>query len=155
MGYFSSPVVIEKLLGPYTYAYEEYIGDYSKTGPVFENVNLSLEHNGIHSHLGIGIYKDNPELVEANNRRSDLGFVIQEDEIGKINSKLKLGKIESKKSILVEFPLKNFLSYPFAAMKCYPILSAYLKNKGLNAESSYELYDSEKGIITIVMIIEK
>jgi hypothetical protein len=44
--------------------------------------------------------------------------------------------------MVVEFPLKNSLSYMIGPMKVYPVIAKYMKDKGYNNEvPMVELYD--------------
>jgi hypothetical protein len=70
------------------------------------------------------------------------------------NQQYKIGKITPGKSVVVEFPLINDLSYMIAPMKCYPALIKYSKIKGIPLSSSYELYDENNKKIYLVMEIK-
>lgn len=157
MGMLTPVKPYEAKMGPYTIAYESYVGPFSKIGPVFARVNSTLKSAGVTPSLGLGIYYDNPSKVAQNKLRSDCGAVIDAKDTSKLSkakTNLKVKKIEQKNCIVAEFPLKNMLSYMFGPMKAYPVMSKYAADKGYKVGRTYELYDEVKGKMFFVMEIE-
>ena len=156
MGLLVTPKVFEQITGPYTYAYEEFIGDYKKTGPAFERVNKALIDQNITSPEGIGVYFDDPAKVPSDKLRSYCGAIINESDAVKLttNENLKIGKIEEQKSVIVELPIKNSLSYMLGPIKAYPALGKYISQKGYKVKISFELYDMQGKKIRYVMQCE-
>ncbi|HOV15728.1 MAG TPA: hypothetical protein PK771_15675 [Spirochaetota bacterium] len=155
-GFFYNPTASEKIMGPYAYAYEDFVGPYSKTFPVFDRVYKTLSGANIENTVGIGLYYDDPAKIPANQLRSSCGSIIKEDEIEKAQSLgLKTGKIESKLSVVVEFPVKSMMAYMFAPSKCYPVLTKYLQEKGYQMAAPFEIYDMPNKKMYVVMEIIK
>ncbi|MDY6968166.1 MAG: hypothetical protein SVR08_05860 [Spirochaetota bacterium] len=158
MGIFYTPVPSEKMTGPYTFVYEEFIGDYKKTGPVFDKVYKSLQDEGIKTTRALGIYFDNPAETPEDKLRSHCGIIIEENDLNKVpklKSKYKVGHIGQHDSVVVEFPIKNSLSYMIGPMKCYPVIVKHAKEKGYKMTTAFELYDQPAERILYIMKIIK
>jgi hypothetical protein len=141
-GFFTKLTVVEKEMGPYTFAYQEFIGPYSKTKNVFEQVYKILVENSITSEIGIGIYFDDPKEVPADKLKSHCGSVITEEEAKKLQGKLQTDTIPKGKAIVVDFPYKSVLSYMVGPMRVYPVLSRYALEKGYaQTTKGIEVYD--------------
>jgi len=157
IGLFSTPKVTEQTMGEYIYAYEEFVGDYKKTAPVFENVNKILANLGVKSTRGIGVYFDNPKEVPTDKLRSNCGSIIEEQDYPKVDTiatTLKIGKLNSGQSIVVELPLKNVISYMVGPMKAYPALMKYAQAKNFKTTLAYEIYDMAAKKIYYVMPVK-
>ena len=132
------------MIGPYTMAYKSFVGEYSKSGPVMDEVYQALSGAGIMSATGVGIYYDDPALVSGENLRSDLGAIVVGADITKVPQQdgLKIKNIAGKQSILVEFPIKNTASYMVGVVKAYPVLQKYMEARWYNKQVPVmELYD--------------
>jgi hypothetical protein len=62
--------------GPYTYAYMEKQGDYSKLTDLVSEVEKELQAQKIEAGLPVTVLLDNPELVDVGQRRGRVGFLI-------------------------------------------------------------------------------
>jgi len=158
MGLFSPTKAYESKMGPFTIAYESFTGPYAKTGPVFAKVYEAIKAEGIETPRGLGIYYDDPSKVPADKLRSDCGVVIEEKEMAKFNkvrTKFKVKKLARKDSVVVEFPIRNTLSYMIGPMKAYPALMKYAGEKGYKMIMTYELYDEAQGKVLFVLEIAK
>jgi len=156
MGIFSSPQAYESKMGPFTIIYESFTGPYAETGPVFNKVFEALKAEGIETTRGLGIYYDDPSKVPPDKLRSDCGIVIEEKDLAKFNqikNKFKVKHLPQKDSVVIEFPIRNMLSYMIGPMKAYPALMKYAEEKGYQWGRSYELYDEDQGKIFFVMEI--
>ncbi len=154
LGYFSSPKPYETKTGPYVIAYESFVGPYSKTGPVFASVYDALEAVGVKGRLGIGIYYDDPARVPADKLRSDCGMVLEKGDLAKLKGKFNIKVLPKTDSVIVEFPIRNTLSYAIGPMKAYPILMRYAREKNYKTAGAYELYDEINRKIYFVMAIQ-
>jgi len=157
LGAFSPMKAYEDKMGPYTIAYESFTGPYAKTGPVFEKVYNALKAEGIATTRGLGIYYDDPSKVPADKLRSDCGIVIEDKDRAKfsrVRRKFKVKKVRKKDCVVVEFPIRNTLSYMIGPMKAYPALMKYAEQKGYDWGMSYELYDEPQGKVFFVMEIK-
>jgi len=156
MGIFNSLKVNEQELGPYTYVYERFVGPYKDTGPIFKKVEAALKADGITPDNAIGIYYDNPEKVAKEKLRSDCGFVLKEQDLSKVpalKKKYTVGTLPKKMSMVVEFPMRNTLSYMLGPIRCYPALVKYAQEKGHKIGVVYELYLEDK-ILYVMEIVE-
>ncbi|MFH0977058.1 MAG: GyrI-like domain-containing protein [Spirochaetota bacterium] len=159
MGFFTTVKIYEKEVGPYTYVFKEFKGDYKLTGPVFDEVYTNINKMGIKTECGIGVYFDDPKVTKTENLRSNCGVIIKQEDSGKIKDLpaiLKTGKLDKLKRIVAEFTIKNYLSYMIGPMKAYPALAKYAKENGYNdASVGYEIYDEKAGKIYYIMDIVK
>lgn len=159
LGVFSSIKVTEKTTGPYFYVYKEFVGDYTKTGKVFDDVWLTLEKNKIAYHYGIGIYFDNPENTPAEKLRSHCGVSLDKGDIPRAlaaDKTLKAGEIKQATRAFVAFPIKNFFSYFIGPLKVYPALMEYAKANGYEEMVvGIEVYDNANKLSYYLMDLVK
>ncbi|NQT29415.1 MAG: GyrI-like domain-containing protein [Candidatus Saganbacteria bacterium] len=150
--------VDETRMGPYTIAYESFTGPYKDTVPVFAKVYEKINAEGLNPTRSLGIYYDNPAVTPADQLRSDCGVVIEKADLAKFNKvkgKFKVKNISQADCVVIEFPIRNMLSYMIGPMKAYPALEKYAKKKGYKWGRSYELYDEPQKKIFYVMEIAK
>lgn len=158
LGGFNKVEVKEQMMGPYTIAYTEFVGDYSKVWPSMDKVYLALSGAGILSATGVGIYYDDPAAISGENLRSDVGAIVVGNEITKVpqSAELKIKNIGGKMSMVAEFPIKNSVSYMAGVIKVYPALKKYMIAKGYSSEVPVmELYDMVAKKIYYVIEITK
>lgn len=149
----------EKAMAPYVIAYTTFTGEYKNVGPVMDKLYSALSGAGVTSMTGIGIYYDDPAAVSGQSMRSDIGSVIDQKDFAKLNKKssdYKLKVIEGGDKVVVEFPYKNSLSYMVWPIRVYPIVNAYLKEKGYKSDlPRIELYDVTGKMIYYIVDIVK
>lgn len=63
LGGFNKIDVQEQMMGPYTIAYTEFVGNYNLVGPSMDKVYQTLSGAGILSATGVGIYYDDPAVI--------------------------------------------------------------------------------------------
>lgn len=146
------------MTGPYTIAYTEFVGDYSKVWPSMDKVYVALSWAGILSATGVGIYYDDPAVISGENLRSDVGAIVVGNEITKVpqSNEIKIKNIGGKMSMVAEFPIKSAASYIAGVMKVYPALKKYMTEKGYSSEVPVmELYDMVAQKIYYVIEITK
>lgn len=156
MGLFNTLKVSEQEVGPYTYAYEKFVGPYWDTEHVFQKVERSLKAEGIATDKAIGIYYDDPAKAAKEKLRSDCGLVLEEKDLSKVpdlKKKYMVATMPKKMSIVVEFTARNKLSYMLGPMKGYPALMKYAQGKGYKIAMPYEFYTKEK-ILYIMEIVK-
>ncbi len=144
LGGFNKIDVQEQMMGPYTIAYTEFVGNYNLVGPSMDKVYQTLSGAGILSATGVGIYYDDPAVISWENLRSDVGAIVVGADITKVpqSDDIKIKNIAGKNSIVAEFPIKNSASYMAGVIKVYPVLKKYIIEKGYNNEVPVmELYD--------------
>lgn len=158
MGVLTKPSVFEAKTGPYLFAYEEYVGPYMNAGKICDKVYNSVKKDGIETTRGLGIYFDNPSLVPADKLRSQCGVVIEDKDaakFSKISGKYRSKRIKAAENLVVEFPIRNSLSYAVGPMKAYPALAEYAQSKNYKVTGTYELYDMPAGKIFFVMEVKR
>lgn len=146
-GFFSTPRVTEKEIGPYTVATKRFMGSYYKVGPTMTEVDNGLKEIGIKATKGVGLFWDDPAKVAENKLRSDVGNILENvdaETLNKIKAKYEIKEIGRIRAVVVEYSMKSMLSYMIAPMKVYPAISKYWNEKGYpkDLESfSLEIYD--------------
>lgn len=153
MGLFSEVTVVEKNMGPYVMVYDSFVGPYQDTAAVFDKVYKAMEEKGISTELGIGVYYDDPAKVPADKLRSDCGVVLPQknmDRLEELKQTFKVKTLKAAPSLVVDFPIKNSLSYMMGPIKAYPALSKHVESKGKTFDTTYELYDVPKSKIHFV-----
>ncbi|MFH1441983.1 MAG: hypothetical protein ABIH18_08100 [Candidatus Omnitrophota bacterium] len=149
----------EQVVGDYWLVYQENTGPYEKVGPVIGKIYEDLKNEGIKTKLTFGLYYDDPKKVKKENLRSEVGAILEAQYYGRIKdlqSKYKIKYLKKRKSLYAEFPLKNDLSYMVGAIKVYPLMEEYCKEKNIDAAKvkdsfGLEIYDmaNKKIIYTI------
>jgi len=143
-GLFSRVIIKEKTSGPYNMFYVEYRGDYSKVGPIHQDVYSYLLENGIKTTKGIAIYYDDPKTIPKENLRSDIGSIIDTGDVSKlVGDKYKFKVIPSREVVYSSFPYNTTVSIMLGVFKVYPKMNQYISNKGYTISSSIEIYDKE------------
>ncbi len=136
--------VQEKNMWPYTMVYTTFVGDYSKVWPSMDKVYEILSGAGVMSATGVGIYYDDPAIVSWENLRSDVGSIIDPQDTSKLANiqDIKITTRSAGTKVVVEFPLRNMISYMIGPMKVYPVISKYMIEKGYKSQvPMVELYD--------------
>ncbi|MBU1046855.1 GyrI-like domain-containing protein [Patescibacteria group bacterium] len=159
LGIFSKYEIKKQGMGPYTMAYAEHIGPYTKVGPVMDQIYNDLVEKDINSTMGYGRYFSNPKITPKEDLRSEVGSIIKEEDILKLDrtgEKYKVRTLPKANYLVVEFPYKNMLSFMIGPMKIYPIMEKYMLENDIewsNDMPSMEIYDMEnKTIIYLVNI---
>jgi hypothetical protein len=153
-GMFASVKAVEQEMGPYTMAYDSFVGPYKDTGMIFQKVDQSLRKDGIVASRGIGIYYDDPQSVPANQLRSECGSIIEDKNLAaleKVKANYKIKTVAKSACLVVEFPARTMMAYMIGPMKAYPVLTAAAKAKSLRPSLMYEIYDMPGKKIFYVM----
>jgi len=157
LGMFSTVAVSEKEAGPYIYAFKKYTGPYSGSGKVFDEVHSELTSIGVTSETGIGVYYDNPAVVDESRLRSDCGTVISEADVVKVQKikDLAISTIPKGMFITAEFPVKNALSYMLGPIKVYPSFNEHMEGKKYKPAPGIEIYDmKDRKILYLMQVIK-
>lgn len=73
------PVIIEQVNVPTSYlVYEKHVGPYHDVGAVFERVEKKLEEKKVACTRTFGRYYDNPDKVEQERLRADIGCILSQ-----------------------------------------------------------------------------
>lgn len=154
IGFFKKIKIKEKEVGGFKIVGLELTGSYTESGKTMVTVEKKLKKLGVICENGFGIYYDDPKYVPENKCRSFVGNILEEKDFDKITelqlTGLKIDTINTAVAIVIEFPVRNSLSYMIGSMKVYPAISKYMTNKGLRTTLSMEIYDnSAKKVIYI------
>lgn len=158
MGMFKKVTVKIEKKGPYDFAFVEHIGDYSKVSEPMNKLDSYLRQAGFNPTVGIGVYYDNPKMVEKSKLRSEVGSVIPTSELAKIEEKkndFSFKKIAEAEYMVAEFPYRNKMSFLFAVIKVYPVLNKYISDNKYQSVPSIELYDMANKKINFLMEVKK
>lgn len=146
-GGFSTIEANEQNMDAYTIAYKNFVGEYAKVWPTMTEVYDILSGAGITSMTGVGIYYDDPAVVTWAELKSDIGSVITPEDVRDLlnnSTWIMIKTIAGGNKVVVEFPLKNSISYMIGPMKVYPAIAKYMAEKWYNPEvAMIELYDMQ------------
>lgn len=155
LGWFTTLQVEEREMWPYTMVYVEHVGDYKKVGPIMDQIYQTLTKADINQQAGIGVYYDNPATTPVDQLKSEVGSIINPEDMGKIADlwvEYKTKTIEKANKVVVSFPYKNKLSYMIGPMKVYPVLEKYIAEKGyVTWNAAIELYDVANKMIYFML----
>ncbi len=158
MEMFSQIAINEQIKGPYIFSYVGHVGPYHKVGKVMKELDSKMRELGFNSTDGLGIYYDDPKKTPKDKLRSEVGSIITDDDMNKIEAnrdKLDFKTIEKKNYLVAEFPIKNMVSYMLGPMKVYPAFAKYLGEKNIAVpDKGLELYDMTNQKIVFMMELE-
>jgi len=144
-GFLSSVKITERNIGPFTIVYREHRGDYNETGQVMDRIYSSLlKEEEIKTYKGIGIYYDDPESVETDKLRSDIGAILEEEDhhrIDQLRDKYNIREYPVTHAMVTEFPYRNNFSVVAGVMRVYPRLDKYRIKQGYPKMPVMEIYD--------------
>ncbi|MDR0969926.1 MAG: GyrI-like domain-containing protein [Lentimicrobiaceae bacterium] len=125
--------------------YEKMTGSYSETPRVMDSIYYRLLHEfGIETGKGFGIYYDNPQYVEAEKLRSEIGVILEpkdRNRISEIDSTFCVKTLPVEMYLVAEFPFKSPLSIFIGMSKVYPAMTKYVAQHQLNDGLVMEIYD--------------
>lgn len=155
VGFFKTIKIKEQEEGDYKVIGLKNKGSYSVTGKSMFDVEEILKKFGIHSKKEFGIYYDDPDVTPAKNCRSFVGAILDEKYYERVPELIEDGlifdSIEKRQYVTAEFPIRNAMSYAIGAMKVYPLLNKYMKDKGYDNKLSMEIYDLKNKKIVYMM----
>ena len=132
--------------------YESVTGDYKQTSEYTDKVYYALLNDyKIETTKGIGIFYDNPQTVDKDKLRSDVGCVLDNPDsttIAKLSEKYQLQTLPSGEFIVAEFPMKGGISFILGSIKVYPALNKYSIEYGYKDSPITEIYDVPNKKIT-------
>ena len=138
--------------GGETIVYENVTGDYSQTAKVSDKVYYALlNEEKVATTKGIGIYYDNPKIVEKDKLRSDVGCIVENIDsatLTRLAEKYQVKTLPQGNFVVAEFPFKGKLSVLFGVMKVYPALDKFNKENGYIESPVMEIYDVPNKKIT-------
>jgi len=146
-GGFNKIVITRGKEGGETLIYEEVTGDYSQTGFIADKIyNSLLNEDKIETTKGFGIFHDNPQYVEQNKLRSDVGCILDAPvdslKMAELSKKYRVKILPETNCITIEFPFKGKMSIMVGIFRVYPEIEKYIKENNLEeAGPVMEIYD--------------
>jgi DNA gyrase inhibitor GyrI len=125
--------------------YESITGDYSQSADAMNRIYHSLlENENIETMKGVGIYYDNPQSVDKDKLRSEIGCIVENADsatIAALSEKYPVKIIPRTNYIVTEFPLKGNASIMVGIVRVYPALNKYCAEHGFLDSPIVEIYD--------------
>lgn len=126
--------------------YESHIGDYKNVGKVIDKMYYALLNDEkVECFRGFGIYYDNPQKVEREKLRSDVGNILEDptpEILEQLSPNYNIRTLDKQQYLVAEFPYKNQMSIFMGIMKVYPALNKYIRENNLSEEGFVmEIYD--------------
>jgi DNA gyrase inhibitor GyrI len=144
-GGFKTIVFTTEEQGGETVVYEEMTGDYSQTPKVSDKIYQSLLNDEkIATTKGIGIYYDDPKVVEKSKLRSDIGCIIEGVDsatVAQLAQKYRVKTLPKTRCLVTEFPYRGMMSVMIGVMRVYPAFEKYCSQNGLPENFVTEIYD--------------
>ena len=149
LGGFNPVDIREAVRGPYTYAYLEHQGDYSKLPELAAQASDLLK--GVEHGQSITVLYSNPDLVDVGERRARTGYLIP---LGtQVRAPLRIDSIPSRLVLIAQVRAGHLL----APSRAYPALDHYLQARGSGIQMpTVELYEPSgtplrMGLLTVEM----
>ena len=134
--------------------YKEVVGDYSNTGEITDEVYyFLLDSIGVETYSGFGIFYDDPEKVDRSKCRSEVGCVLEPEDINlipEIEKHFKVKFFPVGQYTSTNFPYKGALSVLVGMWKVYPAIKILKEEKNqLYKEGPFmEIYNMRDSVIT-------
>jgi DNA gyrase inhibitor GyrI len=151
-GGFNKVEIIEgQVRGPYHYAYVEHQGDYSKLPDQQAKVEKYLLAAKIKPGSAITVLYSNPDVVNVNERRARVGYLVPAS--AKVYDPIKLGDIPARSVLLARVQAAVLL----APSRVYQRMDRYLQQQGRGIRMpTVEIYEPSgspmrMGVLTVEM----
>jgi len=141
-GGFNTVQIEESVAGPYTYAYLESSGDYSKLPDKAVEAHAGLREAGIATGKPITVLYSNPDMVDVADRRARTGFLVPPG--SKVPLPLEVDTIPARKVLLVRVRAGSML----APGRAYAALDEYLQARGQGIQMpTVEIYEASDSVL--------
>lgn len=141
-GGFSSVQIEEAVAGPYTYAYLESTGDYSKLPDKAVEARAGLQAAGVEAGIPITVLYSNPDLVNVGDRRARTGFLVPPG--SKTPLPLEVDTIPARPVLVVRVRAGSML----APGRAYAALDKYLQARGKGIRMpTVEIYEASDSVL--------
>ena len=146
--------------GGETIVYKEMIGSYVNFRKMRDSVsNELLGDYNIETIKSIGIYYDNPLYVDKKKLHSDIGCIIEKEDIGRLDeldNSYKVRVCPISDYLTVQVPNEGSLSIMIGICRVYPKIEEYLKDNGYSNQGPImEIYDTPYKTITYRKLLIK
>lgn len=138
--------------GGETIVYKQVVGEYSKSAEMMTSINEDLLNDyGITAMKNVGIYYDDPELIEKDKLRSDIGCIItttDQTKLEELQKTFQIKQLPQQDYLITQIPFKGFFSIMIGIFKVYPAMEKYLDKYDLSDDGAItEIYDKENKVI--------
>ncbi|TNF55476.1 MAG: hypothetical protein EP309_03905 [Gammaproteobacteria bacterium] len=147
-----SPIELQtELRGPYEYAYVEHTGDYSKLPDRQAEAGKELVIQGIKPGLPITVLYSNPDVVNVNERKARVGFLIPPG--SQVQPPLQQDRIEARSVLVARVQAAALL----APSRIYHALDQHQQAQGRGIRMpTVEIYEPsgsvlKMGVLTVEM----
>jgi len=141
-GGFNPVQIEESVAGPYTYAYLESKGDYSKLPDKAVEARSELQSAGIKAGKPITVLYSNPDLVDVGDRRARTGFLVPPG--SKAPLPLEVDTIAARPVLVVRVRAGSML----APGRAYAALDEYLQARGNGIRMpTVEIYEASDSVL--------
>ena len=150
-GGFSPVAIREGVRGPYTYAYLEHSGDYSKLPEVADEVRGLLKDSKVAYGMPISVLYSNPDLVDVGKRRARTGYLVAPGI--QVRAPLQIDSLPARPVLIAQVRAGPLL----APSRAYPALDRYLQARGSGIQMpTVEIYEPSgtplrMGLLTVEM----
>lgn len=151
-GGFSAVDIREGVRGPYTYAYLEHSGDYSKLPELAEEARALLK--GVAHGLPITVLYSNPDQVDVGQRRARTGYLVEPGVT--VRAPLQIDNLPERPVLIARVHAGPLL----APSRAYPALDRYLQARGEGIRMpTVEIYEHSDtplrmGLLTVEMPLQ-
>lgn len=148
-GGFNAVDIRSEVRGPYTYAYLEHTGDYTKLPRMLEDVRRQLKEQGIAPGLPITVLYSDPAAVAKSERKARIGCLVPAGT--KVKTPMQVDIIAARRMLLAEVQAGMLL----APSKAYQALGNHLEAQGKTIRMpTVELYAAsdkvlKMGVLTV------
>lgn len=148
-GGFNPVDIREAVRGPYTYAYLEHQGDYSKLPELAAEARDLLK--GVAHGQPITVLFSNPDLVDVGKRRARTGYLVAAGT--KVRAPLRIDTVPARPVLIAQVRAGHLM----APSRAYTALDRYLQARGdgilMPTVELYELSDTplRMGLLTVEM----
>lgn len=138
-----NPVTIERAVGgPYTYAYLENTGDYSKLPNLVAQVRQELLAAKVAPGQPITVLYSNPDVVDVGERRARTGFLVAPG--SRVSLPLMIDTVPARPVLVARIQAGNLL----APGRAYAALDQYLQARGQGIRMpTVEIYQSSDSVL--------
>lgn len=144
LGLFRTLEVQSGVEGGYALAGYYHYGPYEEIGSTFNKTARAADSLGFPIDTLIGVYFNDPEIVQADSLESFTGAVMASGDLSYVGNidpgALEVLTIYEGEALYVDFPRKNDLSIILGALKVYPFLTEEAKKRGFEVGQVYEIY---------------
>lgn len=154
-GGFANIEIQEKEAGGEILVYKSVTGSYSQVARATDEVYAKLLNTyKIDTYRSYGLYFDNPQEVEVENLRSEVGCILQlkdTAQIEDIQKDFKVRLLPKQNYVVTQLPFKGIMSVMIGLMRVYPALTEYqVEHKNVKEGAIMEIYDLPNQKITYI-----